>query len=188
MKCSFLYQSFSKLRTVVWLHQTFKEKMSFYQIMLVLLKELIYGARAQGLKPKNMSTELWGMIDSQKSPLQSTFCSCGWGECDFWGCWVMRIMTMAIGLLMEIMNCLWWWWGGPGQELQAWLTITINYASTTTSTMTATCAYPLLLLRKVRIPINNPITAVMTPRTITPQPPIPQSTVSLQPLPQNINY
>ena len=46
---------------MVWLQQTFK-KVSFYQKMLVLLKTLITGARAQGLKPKSMSTE----IDSQK--------------------------------------------------------------------------------------------------------------------------
>ena len=38
---------------------------------------------------------------AKKSPLQSSICSCGWGECDFWGCWVMRIMILAIGLLRQ---------------------------------------------------------------------------------------
>ena len=104
----------------MWLQQTFKKKVSFYQIMLVLPKTLITGARAQGLKPKSMSTE----IDSQKKSfaiinLQLWLRRVWFVEsCWVWFvescCWVMRIVTLAIGLLMEIMNCLWRWWGGAG--------------------------------------------------------------------------
>ena len=187
MKCSFLHENFSKLRAVVWLHQTFKEKMSFYQIMLVLLKALSTGARVRGLKPKNMSTELWRMIDSQKKSFAINILQ-------LWLRWVwfLRLLShedndignRAIDGESELFVVV----VRGGQELQTWLTITMNDASTTTSTMTATCAYPLLLPRKLRIPINNPITVVMTLRSITPQLPIPQSTLSVQPLPENINF
>ena len=178
MKCSFFLSELQQTDSSSLASADFQKKVSFYQIMLVLPKTLITGARAQGLKPKSMSTE----IDSQKKSFAVI-------NLELWLrlMWFLRLLSYEdndIGnraidgdyeLFVVVVR--------GRQELQAWLTITINDASTTTSTMTTTCAYPLLLPRKLKIPINNPITAVMTLRTITPQPPIPQSTISLQPLP-----